>query len=130
MHHLKLIKGLSYWNAFVKATKDHPDIYVEDGPAYESAMKSGYFEEVEDKPQSEDPEGGDPESTTMAPADTEDPEGTETDGMEDMSVSELKAYAQLNGIDLGGAKKKDEILETIRAAEAHAAEVRASLRGE
>ena len=130
MHHLKLIKGLSYWNAFVKATKDHPDIYVEDGPAYESAMKSGYFEEVEDKPQGEDPEGGDPASDTMAPIDEGDPEETEKDGLEEMSVPDLKAYAQLNGIDLAGAKKKDEILDTIRAAEAHAAEVRSALRGE
>ena len=129
MHHLKLIMGASYRGA-VHATKEHPDVFVEGGRAYEAAMASGYFEEIESEPDTDQPEGGDPESTTMAPADTEDPERTETDGMEDMSVSELKAYAQLNGIDLGGAKKKDEILETIRAAEEHAAEVRASLRGE
>lgn len=129
MHHLKLIMGASYRGA-VHATKEHPDVFVEGGRAYEAAMASGYFEEIESEPDTDQPEGGDPESTTMAPADTEDPERTETDGMEDMSVSDLKAYAQLNGIDLGGAKKKDEILETIRAAEEHAAEVRASLRGE
>lgn len=117
MHHLKLVKGLSYWNAFVKATKDHPDIYVEDGPAYESAMNSGYFEEVEDAPDRDDPEGGDPLSDTMVPVGEDDQEETETDGLEKMSVSELKAYAQLNGIDLGGAKKKDEIIDSIRAAE-------------
>lgn len=129
MHYLKLIKGLSYWNRYVKASKDHPDIYVEDGPAYESAMKSGYFEEV-DMPDKEVPEGGDPVSDTTAPASESDPEETEEDGFENMSVSDLKAYAQLNGIDIAGAKKKEDILAVIRAAEARAAEARAALRGD
>lgn len=129
MHHLKLIMAASYRGA-VHATKEHPDVFVEDGTAYEAAMASGYFEEIEDEPGSDRSKGGDPVSATMTPDEETDLEETESDGLEDMSVSDLKAYAELNGIDLGGAKKKDEILETIRAAEEHAAEVRASLRGE
>lgn len=130
MHHLKLIKGLSYWNRYVKASKDHPDIYVEDGPAYESAMKSGYFEEVEDEPDKDVPEGGDPVSDTLPQASESEPGETEADGFENMSVSDLKAYAQLNGIDTAGARKKEDILAVIRAAEARAAEARAAIRGE
>lgn len=129
MHHLKLIMGASYRGA-VHATKEHPDVFVEGGRAYEAAMASGYFEEIESEPDTDQPEGGAPASVTMTPDEENGLEETESDGLEDMSVSDLKAYAQLNGIDLGGAKKKDEILETIRAAEEHAAEIRASLRGE
>lgn len=46
-----------------------------------------------------------------------------------MSVEELKAYAELNGISLAGAKKKAEILGMIRESEAKAAEARDALRG-
>ena len=129
MHHLKLTKGLSYWNAFVKATRDHPDVYVEDGPAYESALACGYFEEVDDEARADKPEGGDPVSDTADPDKEAGPEETETDSLEDMSLSDLKDYAQLNGIELGKAKKKDDILSVIREAEEHAAEVRSILRG-
>ena len=40
----------------------------------------------------------------------------------------LKSYASLNGINLGSAKKKDDIIQKIEEAEDHAAEVRDSLR--
>ncbi|MFK0524758.1 Rho termination factor N-terminal domain-containing protein [Paenibacillus illinoisensis] len=61
--------------------------------------------------------------------DTEIPEGNEDQGssgvrepketdIEKMKVAELKEYAEENGIDLGDATKKDEILEVIKEAEA------------
>lgn len=37
--------------------------------------------------------------------------------LEDMTVAELKGYAELNNIDLGSAKTKAEILETIQEAQ-------------
>ena len=37
--------------------------------------------------------------------------------IEEMTVAELKEYAAENDIDLGDAKKRDEILEVIQAAE-------------
>ena len=37
--------------------------------------------------------------------------------IEEMTVAELKKYAKDNNIDLGEAKKKEEILEVIQAAE-------------
>lgn len=129
MHHLKLVKGLSYWSRFAKASKEHPDIYLEDGPDYEAALSCGFFAEVEDVPKDESAEGGDPVSVDTADGEDE-PEESTADGFEEMSVADLKAYAQINGIGLGSAKKKDDILAAIRAAEAHAAEVRAEMRGE
>lgn len=122
MHHLKLVKGLSYWSRFVKADKEHPDVFV-DGDAYLHAMASGYFEEAHETLQSAEPEGGDPASDTTTPE-----EEQTKDSFEGMTISDLKDYAHLNGISLSGAKKKDEILDMIRTAEVHAAQVRASFR--
>lgn len=42
----------------------------------------------------------------------------ESGDFEDWSVSELKAYAKENDIDLGDAKKKDDIIEAIDETEA------------
>lgn len=39
------------------------------------------------------------------------------DSLEDESVTELRAYARNHGIDLGGAKRKAEIVAAITAAE-------------
>lgn len=60
------------------------------------------------------PEGG--EQKEQAEQDGQ-PEGGETDTLEAMTVAELKAYAEENGIDLGKAKKKAAIIEAIKAAE-------------
>lgn len=39
------------------------------------------------------------------------------DGLSDMTVDELKAYAETHGIDLGQATSQDGILKKIRAAQ-------------
>lgn len=125
MYHLKLIKGLSY-NGVVSATKDHPDVFVENEKKYRRAMASGYFEEITDVET--------PEKDTDAKHDAEE-EKTEhsepkggPDALEDMNVTELKAYAALNGIDITELKKKGEIVDAIRAAEKKADEARDVLR--
>ena len=125
MHHLRLIKGLSY-NGAVSATKDHPDVFVEDEKKYQRAMASGYFEEIEgaETPEKEadarhDAAGEEPEH--------DEPEGG-SDALEDMNVTELKAYAALNGIDITDLKKKGEIIDAIKVAEKKADEARAALR--
>lgn len=53
---------------------------------------------------------------------------TSEEKFSEMSVENLKSYASLNGINLGSAKKKDDIIQKIEEAEDHAAEVRDSLR--
>lgn len=50
---------------------------------------------------------------TVAP---EAPKGLDK-SIEEMKVDELKAYAELNNIDIGKAQKKADILDCIKAAE-------------
>lgn len=123
MYHLRLMKGLSYSGA-VSATKDHPDVYVEDEKRYQAAMKSGYFEEISCTETVDD--------TDVDPSESQECTEKEASGdsLDDMSQTELKAYASLNGIDITGLKKKEDIVKAIRNAEAKADEIRAVLRSE
>ena len=41
-YHLKLVKALSYYG-LVEATREHPDVYVEDEATAKAALASGYF---------------------------------------------------------------------------------------
>lgn len=45
MHKLRLAKGKSY-HGIVCATKQHPEILVQEEEIYQAAMASGYFEEL------------------------------------------------------------------------------------
>ena len=45
-----------------------------------------------------------------------------------MTLEELKAYANVGGIDISGLRKKDDILAAVKAAESKAAEAREALR--
>lgn len=56
------------------------------------------------------------ETATTADDDTED--ATDNVDLSKMNVADLKAYAEANGIDLGDASKKADILAAIQAAEA------------
>ena len=65
------------------------------------------------------------ESVNVAPAaaapavETPDNSGTdEEDELDGMTVSELRGYAEINGINLGRLTKKADIIEAIRKAEA------------
>lgn len=127
MHHLRLIKGLSYSGA-VSATKGHPDVFVEDEKKYQRAMKSGYFEEIIDADATR--KNPDAEARLGAETDREDRTDENSDVLEDMSSAELKAYASLNGIDIAGLKKKEEVLAAIKSAERKADEARTALRSE
>lgn len=88
-------------------------------------MKSGYFEDLtghEDNlsvPGFEDERIDDAQGAEVS---------TSEEKFSEMSVENLKSYASLNGINLGSAKKKDDIIQKIEEAEYHAAEVRDSLR--
>jgi hypothetical protein len=46
---------------------------------------------------------------------TEKDENVTSDGLSDMTVDELKAYAEAHSIDLGQASSQDGILKKIRA---------------
>lgn len=124
MYHLRLIKGLSYTGA-VSASKEHPDVFTPDPEKYSKAMKSGYFEDLTEHEDNLSVPGFEDERIDDAQGEEA---STSEEEFSEMSVENLKSYASLNGINLGSAKKKDDIIQKIEEAEDHAAEVRDSLR--
>ena len=54
-YHLKLVKALSYYGP-VKATREHPDVFVEDEAIAQAAVASGYFRMVTGEPEPMEPE--------------------------------------------------------------------------
>lgn len=99
-YHIRLIKALSYRGA-VSATREHPDVFVEDPATAENAVATGYFVPVADE------ESGTPE-----------PSETEYGGkpLAEMNKSELETFAAYRDVSLKGAKTKAEMVEKLRAA--------------
>lgn len=88
----------------------------------EELLKMKGFSSVEGESQVEIPSKSDDEEPTPSstPKEEEKPEEEPADNAEldeeeirKMNVPQLKKYAKDNGIDLGDATKKDEILEVI-----------------
>lgn len=140
MHILRLIKGMSYSGA-VQADREHPEVAVYDEEAYQSAMASGYFQDC--TPPSaqcvaqQDGTGGIPvpdgteEGLKAQEVPRQEHSGTAEDkeiSIEHMKMEEIKAYAVLNGIDISGMKKKEDMVNAVRDAEKKAAEAREALR--
>lgn len=101
MRHLKLSKGLSY-DGIVKASKDKPDVYLDDDGKADAALETGYFDEVGDQEQA----GADGEITAEPDYDT----------LESMTKAELAKYAASWKIDVSKCKTKADILEEINIA--------------
>lgn len=98
MYHLKLVKALSY-TGVVTATKQHPDVFVEDEATVKAAVASGYFKLIEGE--DETPDGG-----------GEEKEPGKT--LEEMTVSELETYAAYKGVSLKGISKKADIIAKLK----------------
>lgn len=104
-YHLKLNKALSYCGV-VTATRQHPDVIVEDKATADAAVATGYFKLVaaEETPE-ETTEGNTPEDT----------EGKEPGKkLEEMTVPELETYAAYKGVSLKGISKKADIIEKLK----------------
>lgn len=127
MYHIKLIKGMSYSGA-VTATRITPDVFIENEAEYVSAMKSGYFVDLTGAAEKAESGKENPAEEFVKELGKENL--ADVDSFSDMNVDELRAYAELNGISLAGAKKKADILNAIHEAEAKAAEARSIIRGE
>lgn len=97
MYHLRLLKALSY-TGIVSATKEHPDVFVEDKAAADAAVATGYFKLLE----------GDEE----IPAANEESEPGKT--LEEMTVSELETYATYHNVSLKGISKKADIIAKLK----------------
>lgn len=91
MYHLRLIKALSY-TGVVEATKQRPDVYVEDKATADRAVATGYFKLVEQ------------EEAHLAGGQ-----------FEDWSFEEVKRLAADMGIDTTGLSSKADYIEAIEA---------------
>lgn len=106
MYHIRLKKALSY-SGIVKATKESPDLFINDKATAEKAVATGYFELI-----GEGGEEGSPEHT-----------GQPTTGhldraqIEGMDYNDLKKLAADLGVDTKIVKKKADIIEAVLAIE-------------
>ena len=98
-YHLRLCKALSY-TGVVSATKEQPDVYVDDKATADKAVATGYFELIAE-------EGLNLSETGHL----------DKAQLEKMKLEELKKLAADMGIDDTGFKKKDEYVEAIAAVE-------------
>ncbi len=143
MYHLRLIKALSY-TGVVEATKQRPDVYVEDKAIADRAVATGYFKLVESEEAHLD--GGqfeewsfeeikrlaadmgiDPaclsskedyvkaiEATEVIPGAETDEEHKPEKTLEEMTVPELETFAAYKGISLKGISKKADIIAKLK----------------
>ena len=102
MYHLRLIKALSY-SGVVEATKQEPDVFVEDEATAEAAVVSGYFVLVEGEEDGE-------KAPEQGGGDSEPPKKT----LEEMTVPELETFATYKGVSLKGINKKADIIAKLK----------------
>lgn len=104
-YHLKLIKSLSYCGV-VSATKQRPDVFVEDKATADTAVATGYFKllDSEEETPAETPEGTQDATT----------EETQSKTLEEMTVPELETFAAYKGVSLKGISKKADIIAKLK----------------
>lgn len=104
MYHLKLCKSLSYSNGKVTATKQRPDVFVDDKATADAAVASGYFKLAEEN-------GGKP-----LPDPPQEPEDRPGKTLEEMTVAELETFAAYKGVSLKGVRGKDNVIAALKEA--------------
>lgn len=102
MYHIKLIKALSYTGFGISATKDKPDVYIEDDETAEKVLATGYFETV----------FAGPKTLEVTEEEADYRYGGKT--LDEMNVSELETFATYKGVSLKGIKKKDAIISKLK----------------
>lgn len=95
-YHLRLTKALSYCGV-VKASKSHPNVFVEDKATADAAVATGYFKLVE---------GEEP----AQPA--KEPEPGKT--LDEMTIPELETYATYHNVSLKGVTKRADIITKLK----------------
>ena len=92
-YHLKLVKALSYYGP-IKATRDHPDVFVEDEATAKAAIACGYFRMIVGEPEPVEPES------------KREPYAREQ--LEGMTLEQLKEIApEVGVVETKGFKKAD-----------------------
>lgn len=105
MYHLKLIKALSY-SGVIEATKQHPDVYVDNKAIVDRAVATGYFKLVEETEESSNDEEGVLQTGYLDEAE-----------LADMKFDDLKRLAADMGIGTKGLKSKADYAKAIAAVE-------------
>lgn len=142
MYRIRLIKGLSYTDGKINATKAKPDVDVEEKADAIRYVNTGFFVLVEEQAKTdadqERVEGGKEEAAAdqEGAADYFDADLFQEPEKPDLAtvlqgktVEELKAYAKGVSIDLTGLTKKQEIIDRIVEEQAKTDAARAALRG-
>lgn len=97
-YHIRLIKALSYCGV-VTATKQRPDVFVEDKATADAAVATGYFRLIEGEEEHEE----------------DSREKSQGKILEEMTVPELETFAAYKGVSLKGITKKADIIAKLKA---------------
>lgn len=136
---LELIRGLSYKDGRICATKSEPEVLVDDMDTAKHYENTGFFKILGEA-------GTDTAALSAAlenefpadlftPPEDEKPESIAEDDvlvkeLNSKTVAELKEYASARGIDTAGLSKKADLVQHISSEQKNADEARALLRGE
>lgn len=141
-----LIHGMSYKDSRIFATKEKPEVFVDDMDTAKHYENTGFFKILGEAGTdavtlSADLENEFP-TDLFTPPEDEEPEavaeagtGTVEDDLlvkelNSKTVAELKEYASARGIDTAGLSKKADLVQHISSEQKKADEARALLRGE
>lgn len=141
-----LIHGMSYRDNRIFATKETPEVVVDDMDVAKHYENTGFFKilgeagtdtatlsaALENEFPADlftPPEDKEPESVAEAGTDTEEGDVL-TKELNSKTVAELKEYASARGIDTTGLSKKADLVQHIFSEQKKADEARALLRGE
>lgn len=108
-YHLKLIRGLSY-SGIVSATRQKPDVYVENEAIAKAAVASGYFRVVSSVEEALQDLAGSMDGEDMYHSYT-------LEELEDMSIDQLKEVAKSVGVVKTSGFKKADYVNAILWAE-------------
>ena len=143
---LELIRGLSYKDGRICATKSEPEVLVDDIDTAKHYENTGFFKILGEAGTDNaalsaalenefpvdlftPPEDEEPEAVVKAGTDTAD-DDVLTKELNSKTVAELKEYASARGIDTAGLSKKADLVQHISSEQKKADEARALLRGE
>ena len=107
---LKLIEGPLSYNGIIRATANKPIVEVEDEAVAALAMASGYFINLDAKPDAV-------EDMETADADPADETGNMQYGgklLTEMNKSELETFATYKDVDIKGCKTKNQIISALK----------------
>lgn len=145
MYRIRLIKGASYTDGRITATKTKPEVVVDDLATAEHYQNTGFFATVGEEVTSGKvaSEGddlfdgfwqGDEDNLADRVYQGED-EAQEVKAalistLSQMNVDDLKTYAKQRGVEISGITKKADLVEHIATEQLKADEARKQLRGE